>query len=381
MSLPDIEPGQRGFLQPGQMRLDFENPRLAAHKAGGELDEVGGIHELLLHADLMELVETIAANGFINFEPLIVLRESDHYRVLEGNRRLAAVKLLSNRDWAKELNVSIPSMDSEVVATLGQIEVQAVASREEARQFIGFKHINGPHKWDSYAKGKFAADWYRSEEGLSLRDISRRLGDRHDTIQRLVQGIYVLEQAEREGLFDRGDRYNKRPFAFSHLYTALTRVGYRRYLGLPEEWRRIDPEPDPIAEENLPKLAKVLSWLYGSGPDDEAPVVTSQNPHLKQLGEVLENDVALQTLEAERSLPMAYSEVMTTARKFSEAMVKALQAAERAQQNIYDFDKRDRSMLQIAERLSRVADSIVRQVRMEFESADGNEEEAEDASR
>lgn len=108
MPLPEIQPGQRAFLHPEEMRLDFENPRFAAHGTGAR-SEPEGIQQLLDYADLRELLETIAANGFINFEPLIVLRRPDHYLVLEGNRRLAAVKLLIHQDWAEELNISLPS--------------------------------------------------------------------------------------------------------------------------------------------------------------------------------------------------------------------------------------------------------------------------------
>ena len=40
-------------------------------------------------------------------------------------------------------------------------------------------------------------------------------------------------------------------FAFSHLYTALTRPGYREFLGLPEEWRVEDPKPNPVPKNRI----------------------------------------------------------------------------------------------------------------------------------
>lgn len=199
------------------------------------------------------------------------------------------------------------------------------------------------------------------------------LGDRHDTIKRLVQGIFVLEQAQKEGLFELDDRFGSRPFAFSHLYTALTRSGYRRFLGMPEKWRDADPLPYPISPEYLPRLSQVLLWLYGSKANDEPPVVASQNPHIKQLGEVLDHEVAVHRLQVEKSLAVAYGEIMTPSRKFTEAMIKALQAAENAQQNVYDFDQDDHSLLQISLRLWKVSDSIHRQVKRGFEETEGSE--------
>jgi len=56
---------------------------------------------------------------------------------------------------------------------------------------------------------------------VTLEEISGKIGDRHDTIKRMVAAIYVLEQAEREGIFSLSDRKIAK-FNFSHLYTALS---------------------------------------------------------------------------------------------------------------------------------------------------------------
>ncbi|MEZ5284996.1 MAG: hypothetical protein R2712_09350 [Vicinamibacterales bacterium] len=56
---------------------------------------------------------------------------------------------------------------SEFAATLkGSASMRSTP--EQAREFIGFKHINGPHKWDAIAKARFAANWYRKERGKWL---------------------------------------------------------------------------------------------------------------------------------------------------------------------------------------------------------------------
>src|SRR5277367_5754345 len=78
-------------------------------------------------------------------------------------------------------------------------------------------------------------------------------------------------------------------FAFSHLYTALTRPGYREFLGLPDEWRAEDPKPNPVPKNKLENLHKVMVWLYGSKKDEIEPIINSQNPDIKNLGAVLLN--------------------------------------------------------------------------------------------
>ena len=47
-----------------------------------------------------------------------------------------------------------------------------------------------------------------------------QIGDGHHTVQRLYRGLMVIEQAEREKVYDREDRFRQR-FAFSHIYTGL----------------------------------------------------------------------------------------------------------------------------------------------------------------
>ncbi len=346
-------------LDPSTLRLDTENPRFAAHLLGNRPKEHDVIVSLLEIADLRELIDSIAANGYIDYEPLIVIKEKQGLTVIEGNRRVAAIKLLRSPELAGELGVKLPSLSEELEQTLNLVNAITVEDRAAARQYIGFKHINGPHKWDSFAKGKFAADWYRAEHksGLTVRDIAQRLGDRHDTVLRLVNGIFVLEQAERAGLFEIADRYGGGPFFFSHLYTAIARPQYRVYLGLEASWRQIEPEINPVPKSHLPQLKQLLKWLYGSDEDKQPSIVTSQNPHIKQLGEVLSTPIALKQLEATRDLVKAFAEVETRGRKFEESLIKAVKHAEDAQQYVDAYEPEE-TLQEYVIRLGKIAQSL-----------------------
>ena len=214
-----------------RLRLDRRNPRLHGECEKASDEEL--VAWLYRAAALGELLQSISANGYMDIEPLIVMCGSgvgyDELVVLEGNRRLAALRLLREPDLAgritssQGLRITVPSIDESLRSTLDHVSVYPVANRERARPFIGFKHINGPAKWDAYAKAQFAAEWYKSgrSEGIDLEDIAQAIGDRHNTIKRMVSAIYVLEQAKDEDLFDVEDRYGRR-FNFSHLYTALS---------------------------------------------------------------------------------------------------------------------------------------------------------------
>jgi hypothetical protein len=361
-------------IDPVDLRLDTKNPRFAAYHSGGKRKEREIIAHLLENDDLMELVESIASNGYVDLEPLIVVDEDDDgtLTVVEGNRRIAALKLLRDRELAGALRVKLPSFSSTIEGTFDSVTVRSVDGRDEARQYIGFKHINGPHKWDAFAKGKFAADWYRVERknGMSVREVARRLGDRHDTIVRLVNGIFVLDQAKKAKIFDIEDRPEGRPFFFSHLYVALTRSPYREYLGLDPQWRQVEPVPDPIPQENLPRLKKVLIWLYGSDDEGIEPLVKSQNPHVKQLGEILANSVALKRLESGGGLSKAYSEVDSREKRFEDALLKAVKHAEDAQQYVDGYDG-DAALMEYAIRLGKIGQILSRTMKESAADATG----------
>ncbi len=334
-----------------ELALDSSNPRLAG--ADDDTSDEGIIARLYRSDDLSELLQSIATNGYLDIEPLIVVLQDGRLTVVEGNRRLSAIRLFREPDLAdrvsqaQRVRISLPDFPEEHRSTLDRVSVYRVENRADARSFVGFKHINGAAKWTSYAKAKFAADWYR-DEGVSLSQIADRIGDKHATIKRMVNAIYVLEQAQAKGVFSIDDRMAPK-FNFSHLYTALSRGQYMAFLGLGEAWATYDPAPNPIPQERSSQLTEVLRWLYGSKEDDVNPVVESQNPDIKHLGEVLTNAEGLNVLRVKGSLADAHASIQPAESRFSEALLKARDNLRDASNSLRGFNGRDISLLNIAE--------------------------------
>ena len=184
------------FVSPEELHFDLSNPRFADAEPFATEEDI--VRYLTQHVDVDELLQSIRSAGYVDFEPLIVQREGRI--VLEGNRRLAALRLLSDAPLRSKLRVPLPEVD-DPKAPPTRVRVKWVDNRTDARAFIGFKHINGPFKWDAFAKAKFAAEWF--ESGGNIATISRTLGDSHNTVRRLVNGWYALKQASEDG-FDRG---------------------------------------------------------------------------------------------------------------------------------------------------------------------------------
>lgn len=301
----------------------------------------------------------------MDIEPLVVLRKSGSkdLLVLEGNRRLAALRLLSEPGLIEDikktesLNINVPQVNQSKLDTLKVVSVYPVPDRQSARSFIGFKHINGPAKWGAYAKARYAADWYRQQGGNDLRSIATSIGDGHSTIKRMISAIYVLDQARDNGVFDIEKRYTVR-FNFSHLYTALSRPPYLNYLNISSDWARYDPKPDPVAHEEFPQLKKVLVWIYGSKEDDLRPVVRTQNPDIKRLGEVLEHPEGLHVLEATSDLDLAHAVTESINHRFSRSLVRARESIKDTFSSIRAYDGQDYSLLQIAADVKETSDTV-----------------------
>lgn len=359
------------------LKLDRDNPRLVGVSA--RTTEDGVIAQLYRGEDLGELLQSIAANGYLDIEPLIVLLDPTDQKltVLEGNRRLAAIRLFREPALVDviarndRLRIVVPNIESTVLATLNEVSVYRVPNRDAARSFIGFKHINGAAKWESYAKGKFAAEWYRSGN-VSLEDISEKIGDKHDTIKRMVAAIYVLEQAERKDVFSLDDRKVTK-FNFSHLYTALSRTTYRAYLGLEAAWAKYDPQPDPVPADKLDRLREVLVWIYGSKEDSKEPVVQSQNPDIKYLGEALASAEGLHILRAGGTLAEAHASTRPANETFSAALLQARSILREAANNLRGYDGGDQSLLNIAEDVSETAQAIHDRMKKKYKDAIGND--------
>jgi len=359
------------------LKLDRENPRLVGISARTTEESI--VAQLYRGEELGELLQSIAANGYLDIEPLIVwLDPADQkFTVLEGNRRLAAIRLFREPALAdaiaknERLKIGIPEITPAALVTLSEVSVYRVPDRDAARSFIGFKHINGAAKWESYAKAKFAAEWYKSGN-VSLEEISEKIGDRHDTIKRMVAAIYVLEQAERERVFSLADRKIPK-FNFSHLYTALSRTTYMTYLGLETAWSRYDPQPDPVSADKLERLREVLVWIYGSKEDDRDPVVQSQNPDIKNLGETLANTEGLHILRAGGTLAEAHASTRSADETLSASLLRARSTLREAANSLRGYDGRDQSLLNIAEDVSETAQTIFERMRKKFRDAIGDD--------
>lgn len=343
------------------LQLDITNPRL---QTGLDIEIKSEDDLILILSDIAaldELITSIFTNKYLNLEPMIVIQadEPGQYRVLEGNRRLASIKLLRDPELAKRLGIKVPSpIPKEVLQSTEKVLCFRVTSEDEARAFIGFKHINGPQRWDAYAKARYVTDWYKNGKGkIKISEIAARMGDTNDTMRSYIYSMLTLDQAADEKIWVIRDRANAGRFAFSHFYTALGRKEYQEYLGITDSLSD-QPPLKPIAKSKFNLLGDVLSYIYGSKSADQPALVRSQNPDLKDLGLAIVSKDARIVLSNKGSLDEARDAMKSPNSAFQDAAITANLRLKRALDLITKYDGSDKSINAVVEEAFERADML-----------------------
>src|SRR5438046_2950484 len=103
--------------------LDPKNPRLAGMDLTVD-DQEEILKALWQESAVNELVDSIATSGYWEHEELFATRESGKLVVIEGNRRLSAVKLLVDEKLRNKIGVSgLPQLAAEAKKKLKTLPV------------------------------------------------------------------------------------------------------------------------------------------------------------------------------------------------------------------------------------------------------------------
>jgi Luciferase-like monooxygenase len=137
------------------IHLDPKNVRLDTANAQVEADI---LEDLFANEGALELVEGISTVGYLTHETPIVVKRRGNYVVVEGNRRVAALKAIQNP-------MIIPSFQARVTAytrnienieSLASIRVMVAPNQELANQLIAAIHTgNLRRRWSPERQAAF----------------------------------------------------------------------------------------------------------------------------------------------------------------------------------------------------------------------------------
>ena len=270
-----------------KLLLDPENPRF------GRRDKIGTQQKILDYIvenfGVDDVLSSIAVNGYFDAEPLVCRSESsgDCATVVEGNRRLAASLIIigderaSNQSKRTERYSRIwRDHDKPKIEPVPIILYPVDQPRSKILAYLGVRHIASSQPWDSYAKAAWVAQVMRDSD-LDIDQISEMIGDEHNTIARLLEGFYLVDQLSSEGQFRPEDsvrrgRGSVTEFPFSWVYTILGYAQVREFLGIVDS----APREGPLGADSIENGGLLLKFLFGNKSEGRNPAITDS----RQLG-------------------------------------------------------------------------------------------------
>ncbi len=219
-----------------RLEFDADNPRFPTTVNGSDTAAV--LRFMLNDAGLIDLMRSIAKQGFVPGEPLLVCRSSKRkiaFTVVEGNRRLASCKLLADPGLAptktRAVETAAVGVDAE---SIRNIPCLVFPDRPSILKHLGYRHVTGIKDWEPLAKARFLLNQFKQESGETsdrLRSVARSIGSRSDYVGRLLTALTLYQHIESENYFAiKGLEENS--IEFSLLSSVLAYKEIVEFLGL-----------------------------------------------------------------------------------------------------------------------------------------------------
>jgi len=289
------------WLKVSQLLLDDHNFRFPEDARGANQQEL--LRILDRDFELLPIGESLADNGYFVEEPLVAIpKAANEYIVVEGNRRLAALKLLLEKDlrpFARDPS-AWEDLANRAKEDLSEVPVVIYQSRDELTTVLGYRHIAGILKWNPLAKARFINNLVEKKgKEADFTEIAQETGSHSDTIMNQYTAYRTYLQARDVFRIDTSKLEKK----FSVFYRAIS--GTRpiaQFIGLSTD-KSAQELRSPIAPEKASALDELIGYIHGTGT---AKPVIRDSRQLTQLGEVLASKPALENLRQTRSLERAH---------------------------------------------------------------------------
>jgi hypothetical protein len=246
---------------------------------------------------LEELVDSFSqSGGFWTQDALIVVANPDgRFTVIEGNRRLAALKLLyasilgeiEPPRWLQErLRSYHPNQDDDIFSRLPILRADR---REDVDAYLGFRHVTGIKQWRPVEKAEFITKMV-DENSMTFKEVAKQIGSRSDQVRQnyvafkmllQMEGIEELEWSEVEA-------------RFSVLFLSIRSQGTRSFLGVRLEGERPSGR-QPVPADKERELRPFARWMFG---DAQTSPVLKDSRDVDRFGEILGEPRAVEYLRS-----------------------------------------------------------------------------------
>lgn len=313
------------------LELDKNNPRLPNYMRGKSESEI--IDYMILEESTLELMQAIGEKGFFPGEQLLVVAKGNKFIVVEGNRRLTAVKLLNNPDIATAQSTIVKKIEKEApFKNIQSLPCMVFEKEEDIHDYLGYRHVTGIQSWNLRQKAQYLT--YLKEKNfpnLSIdeasNEIRKMIGSKSDYVKRVLVGFMVFQKIKDNKFFNIKNLNDDGGFYFSYIADSLRQPNIVSYLEIQMD------DDNPISKLNIDHLKNWTTWLYA--PIEYRGRITTRlkgkSQDLNQLNAILGNEEAKkQFIVNDATLSEAFTYTEDFDKTFKNAIEYALQEIERA---------------------------------------------------
>lgn len=332
------------------LKFDAKNPRLPV-RLQGITDENKVIDYMVKYGNIIELMLSIAETGYSDAEPLLVVKETDGtYTVVEGNRRLAALKLLSKPELTKVRTQSIKNVISDAKNIPTEIPCILYTNREDVLDYLGYRHITGVKDWGALEKARYLDQLYQIHIKDTAQDkiyqkLAKMIGSRSDYVYKLHTALKLYDKANNNAYY--GADIKEEDISFSWLTTALGYSGISDFIGLSEA---TDASLSTLKEENF---EKIFTWMFFPGK-----TVIKESRQISELAKITEYPVALERLEKGSTIDEALLYTSAPSEAFIEMLKKAKQQLKQAKDAIEQLSEEPPEAKELIDDIERLLKTI-----------------------
>lgn len=301
------------------LHFDPNNPRLPTRLHTASEEEV--LTWMLRDATLVELIASVATQDYFAGEPLLVVPRDGspgHFLVVEGNRRLAATKLLAAPEKAPARKTAVAAVASEAKFRPTELPVLVYAHRQDVLNYLAFRHITGVKAWSPLAKARYLKQIQLqlpdADAKTQFRELAKTIGSRADYAERLLTGLAVYDQIAEQNFYNIKD-LDEETLDFGILTTALSYSNIADFIGIQDD---VLPEAGTFHNNELRELA---GWMFERGPENKTRLGESRR--LSTLNRVIAHKQALEKFRNGAPLIEADQFTNEPTANFSRAIVDA----------------------------------------------------------
>lgn len=242
------------YLDPNNPRLETpENKKIPDNRIDEEKIQKRYMNRMRDEIGINDLTESIITSGFWTIDR-VVLREfkRDKYVVVEGNRRITALKILINAQEEGRVSLSENILKGILIF---ETLIYKGSNPEIAWIIQGFRHTPGTKAWKRYPQSKFLAEFETKTRKTILQIAEIFPGLSRGDVAKLIRSYYGFEQAKNDE--DYGDLLSIDQF--NHFYEIiLHKPQIKDWMGWDDNRRQFT---------NSENLKKYLSWATAEEGD------------------------------------------------------------------------------------------------------------------